>query len=129
MRRQRNRFVAEALRHLCHPRIEYPPARTQETVEQHLVRTVMQALRDTDGDVLAFLPGRREIERARGMLERAEESMDVVPLHGELSLAEQQLADPGRREAVMMWNPPPALALYAPLAIPPVRWAAASQAA
>jgi len=51
-------------------------------------------------------------------------------LHGENPydparlLAEQQLADPGRREAVMMWNPPPALALYAPLAIPPVRWAA-----
>ena len=39
-------------------------------------------------------------------------------------LAEQQLADPGRREAVMMWNPPPALALYAPLGLFPARWAA-----
>jgi hypothetical protein len=41
-----------------------------------------------------------------------------------LLLAEQRLADPDRGEAVMMWNPPPALALYAPLALLPVRWAA-----
>lgn len=53
-----------------------------------------------------------------------------LTLHGEnpydpvLLLAEQKLADPDRREAVMMWNPPPAIALYAPLTIVPVRWAA-----
>jgi len=89
-------------------RVEYPPARTQETVEQHLVRTVGQALRETDGDVLAFLPGRREIERARSMLERQSEIIDVVMLHGELSLAEQQLAltpaDPGTRRVVLATN-------------------------
>ncbi|NID16155.1 ATP-dependent helicase HrpB [Luteibacter yeojuensis] len=89
-------------------RIAYPPARTQETVEQHLVRTVTQALRDTDGDVLEFLPGRREIERARGMLQRVEENVDVVALHAELSLAEQQLAlapaEPGTRRVVLATN-------------------------
>ena len=31
-------------------------------------------------------------------------------------LAEQQRADPDRTKAVMMWNPPPALAVYMPLA-------------
>jgi Glycosyltransferase family 87 len=46
------------------------------------------------------------------------------PYDHALLLAEQQLADPGSREAVMMWNPPPALALYAPLAFVPARWAA-----
>lgn len=89
-------------------RVEYPPARSQETVEQHLVRTVLQALRDIDGDVLAFLPGRREIERARSMLERAEEHVEVVPLHGELSLAEQQWAltpaEPGTRRVILATN-------------------------
>ncbi|MDR6938020.1 ATP-dependent helicase HrpB [Luteibacter sp. 3190] len=89
-------------------RIDHPPARPQETVEQHLVRTIGQALRETDGDVLAFLPGRREIERARGMLERQSESVEVVALHGELSLAEQQLAltpaDPGTRRIVLATN-------------------------
>lgn len=89
-------------------RIDYPPARAQETVEQHLVRTVLQALRETDGDVLAFLPGRREIERARGMLERQGDAIEVVALHGELSLADQQLAlspaDPGTRRVVLATN-------------------------
>ncbi len=89
-------------------RIEYPPARAQESVEQHLARTVSQALRETDGDVLAFLPGRREIERARGLLERQVDAAEIVVLHGELSLAEQQLAlapaDPGTRRVVLATN-------------------------
>jgi len=89
-------------------RIEHPPARAQETVEQHLVRTVLQALRDTDGDVLAFLPGRREIERARAMLERQGDTVEVVALHGELSLADQQMAlapaDAGTRRVILATN-------------------------
>jgi hypothetical protein len=39
-------------------------------------------------------------------------------------LTEQKLADPAREQAVMMWNPPPALALYMPLGAVPPRWAA-----
>ena len=35
----------------------------------------------------------------------------------------QQLADPGRDGAVMMWNPPWALAVYMPLGLLPPRWA------
>jgi len=89
-------------------RIAHPPARTQESVEQHLVRTVTLALRETDGDVLAFLPGRREIERARGMLARDPDGAEVVALHGELSLAEQQQAltpaDPGTRRVILATN-------------------------
>jgi hypothetical protein len=46
------------------------------------------------------------------------------PYDPALLLAEQQIADAGRREAVMMWNPPPALLVYAPLALFPARWAA-----
>ncbi|SFW74970.1 ATP-dependent helicase HrpB [Luteibacter sp. UNCMF366Tsu5.1] len=89
-------------------RLEYPPARAQETTEQHMSRTVVQALRETDGDVLAFLPGRREIERLRSMLERVANDVEVVALHGELSLAEQQLAltpaDAGVRRVVLATN-------------------------
>ncbi|URL58222.1 ATP-dependent helicase HrpB [Luteibacter flocculans] len=89
-------------------RLEYPPARAQETTEQHMARTVVQALRETDGDVLAFLPGRREIERLRSMLERVADDVEVVALHGELSLAEQQLAltpaDAGVRRVVLATN-------------------------
>jgi hypothetical protein len=39
-------------------------------------------------------------------------------------LAEQQTADPDRTAAVMMWNPPPALAVYMPIAPLRARWAA-----
>jgi hypothetical protein len=38
-------------------------------------------------------------------------------------LAEEKLADKKRTEAVMMWNPPPALAVYMPLGAIPPRWA------
>lgn len=88
--------------------IAHPPPRAQETVEQHLARTVQLALREGDGDVLAFLPGRREIERVRAMLGRDDAAIEVVPLHGELSLAEQQFAltpaDPGTRRVVLATN-------------------------
>jgi len=132
--------------------IEHPPARAQESVEHHLVRVVKQALAENDGDVLAFLPGRREIARAQAVLEEAiardavlslpspaseAESVgrdssrpvsrvglkpdprrpggrvggpriEIVPLHGELSLAEQQFAlspaEPGTRRIVLATN-------------------------
>ena len=50
-------------------------------------------------------------------------------LHGENPydparlLAEQRSVDPERDRAVMMWNPPPALAVYTPLALFEPRWA------
>ena len=85
-------------------RIEHPPARAQEHLEHQLARVVRQALQETDGDVLAFLPGRGEIARAQRVLQamppapggsgggRSIEDIEIVVLHGELSLAEQQLA-------------------------------------
>lgn len=91
-------------------RIDYPPARTQESVEQHLVRVVRQALEENDGDVLTFLPGRREIARVQGMLMQVvqRDDLDVVALHGELSLTEQQLAlapaEEGMRRVVLATN-------------------------
>ena len=90
-------------------RIEYPPARTQESTEQHLVRIARQALEENQGDVLAFLPGRREIARVQGMMQALQrDDLDVVALHGELSLAEQQFAlapaEAGMRRIVLATN-------------------------
>ncbi|OOG65392.1 ATP-dependent helicase HrpB [Rhodanobacter sp. B04] len=92
-------------------RIEHPPARTQESVEHHLARVARQALQENEGDVLAFLPGRREIARAQMLLAETVahvQSVDVVALHGELSLAEQQAAldpaMPGTRRIVLATN-------------------------
>ena len=139
-------------------RIEYPPARRGENELAHLRRTVQQALAETDGDVLVFLPGRREIAQAQRMLSDIESSprlrvqlpsmarnslpegrrreasshlaphpalrarrfappppqageganLEVLPLHGELSLAEQQAAlapaDAGTRRVILATN-------------------------
>ena len=89
-------------------RIDYPPARSGEEWPFHLRRVVETALAETDGDVLVFLPGRREIERAMEILqplieravpgghsdraEPATAALQLRPLHGELSLAEQHAA-------------------------------------
>jgi ATP-dependent helicase HrpB len=91
-------------------RIEYPPARAQESVEHHVARIARQALAENDGgDVLVFLPGRREIARAQTVLATTlDEQVELVPLHGELGLAEQQLAlapaEPGTRRVVLATN-------------------------
>jgi len=91
-------------------RIEYPPARTQESIEHQLARVARLALEENGGDVLAFLPGRREIARAEAVLAQTLErgDVDVVALHGELSMAEQQAAlspaEAGTRRIVLATN-------------------------
>ncbi|WP_430391593.1 ATP-dependent helicase HrpB [Dyella sp. 20L07] len=90
-------------------RVEYPAARVQESMEHHLARIARQALQENAGDVLAFLPGRREIARTQSVLEQSlDEHVEIVALHGELSLAEQQAAlspaEPGMRRIVLATN-------------------------
>ncbi|MFQ1001241.1 ATP-dependent helicase HrpB [Modestobacter sp. SSW1-42] len=52
--------------------------------------TVRQALAETTGDVLVFLPGAAEIGRVAGLLSGVD--ADVRPLHGRLPSAEQDAA-------------------------------------
>ncbi len=74
-------------------RVEYPAAKANEDWPFHLRRVVEKALAETEGDALVFLPGRREIERARSALTAsAFENDELVSLHGELSLTEQHAA-------------------------------------
>jgi len=71
-----------------HPvEIQHVPLKPRELPEQQLRRAVQLALAETDGDVLCFLPGKREIERTRRLL--GDLGVAVEALHGELSLAEQ----------------------------------------
>ena len=72
-------------------RIEYPPAKANEDWPFHLRRVAEAALRETAGDILVFLPGRREIEQA-GRALQGHADAEIVALHGELSLAEQHAA-------------------------------------
>jgi ATP-dependent helicase HrpB len=50
-------------------RIVHPPARANETDAIVLRRAVALALAENSGDVLVFLPGKREIDQARAALE------------------------------------------------------------
>ena len=91
--------------------ISYPPARANEELLPQLRRVTEQALAETDGDVLVFLPGKREIDRARGLLAGLSEAVppvQVLALHGELSLQEQRAAlapaAAGTRRVVLATN-------------------------
>ena len=66
--------------------------------------TIREALGDTSDDVLCFLPGAREIERARGELAGVDAL--VLPLHGQLDVDEQEraLAPASRRKIILATN-------------------------
>ncbi|MCR9162378.1 MAG: helicase-related protein [Nannocystaceae bacterium] len=63
---------------------------------------VHEALKDDDGDVLVFLPGKREISGCAAALSDLREA-DVVPLHGGLSSAQmQRVLGPSPRRRVFL---------------------------
>lgn len=89
--------------------IEYLPGRREERIGVHMARGVEQALSRSDGDVLAFLPGRREIDESAQVLSaRLPDSVDIVMLHGELAIEAQAAAlaaaPIGRRRVVLATN-------------------------
>jgi ATP-dependent helicase HrpB len=76
-------------------------------IAQTLAAGARRALREQSGDILAFLPGGREIRRARALLEEEVGGAGVAlhALYGDLPRAAQELAlqpDPqGRRKLVL----------------------------
>jgi ATP-dependent helicase HrpB len=76
-------------------------------LEDHVARTVLSALAETDGDILVFLPGQGEILRTRDrIVERLRDpAVDVEPLYGALDPAAQDRAiapaPAGRRKVVL----------------------------
>ena len=74
-----------------------------------IAAAVRRALREEpDGDLLVFLPGAGEIRRAAEALAPLGDALAVVPLHGEMSLPDQNRAvrpDPaGRRKVILSTN-------------------------
>ncbi len=63
-------------------------------IENAMLRTIEQALQETTGSILAFLPGVREIENLRRGLEALKLGSDVIiaPLYGMMKGAEQDTA-------------------------------------
>lgn len=89
--------------------IAHPPARPNDTLELQVRRVVLDAVAAHPGDVLVFLPGRREIERCRRLLADAlPAGCEADALYGELAVEEQaRLLRPhadGRRRVVLATN-------------------------
>ena len=100
--------------------IAHFPARRDEAPEAQARRAVEHALAAHPGDVLVFLPGRREIARVQAALEAATlpalpegrrvatDGVEILALHGDLPVEQQsrvlQPAPDGRRRVVLATN-------------------------
>ena len=91
----------------AHPvEIRWRPPDLRDRPAEAAARVVADALSTDPGDVLVFLPGAADIGRVAALLERSvRPEVDVRPLFGALSLAEQDRAlspsPPGRRRVVL----------------------------
>ena len=88
--------------------IRHEAPQREEALERSVARGVHSALSVIDGDVLVFLPGRREIERCARLLSDLPAHVEVHALHGELSVdaqaAAMRAAPAGRRKVVLATN-------------------------
>jgi ATP-dependent helicase HrpB len=91
-----------------HPvEVSYAARDPERPIPETAAAGIVRALAETRGDVLAFLPGGGEIQRAARILESEEDVRDTVlmPLFGDLPREEQDRAlspDPrGRRKIVL----------------------------
>ena len=82
-----------------------PSAESWWDLAAEAVRGVLAESGD-DGDILVFMPGRREIERTIDSCRRFAGDIDLVPLHGGLpaSAQDRAVADRGRRRIVVATN-------------------------
>ena len=88
--------------------VRYRPVRADAAIGDALGRAVLDMLPETEGDVLAFLPGAREIRDAQRLLEFRAPGLSIHPLYGDLSGTEQDAAllpsRDGRRKVILATN-------------------------
>ena len=89
--------------------VRYAPPPADALLDEAVATGVRRALAETEGDILAFLPGAREIRGAQRRLESALGGrVHLMPLYGELSSAEQdaalQPAPDGGRKVILATN-------------------------
>ena len=78
---------------------------TAQRLEERIEHGVRRALRETDGNILVFLPGKGEIAACFDEL-RHLRNVDVLPLHGDLPTAEQDrvFEETTRRRVILSTN-------------------------
>lgn len=85
--------------------INYLTQPDDSQIHIQMSRAVKKALRENEGDILAFLPGAGEIARCAEILEKDMSDAIVFPLYGDLSFSKQQEAilphPSGRRKIVL----------------------------
>ena len=86
--------------------VRYVPRQRNDRLENAITDVVLGALNTDDGDILVFLPGIGEINRAQTLLkERVAGNVDVLRLAGALPFSEQDAAlnasSLGRRRVVL----------------------------
>jgi ATP-dependent helicase HrpB len=86
----------------------YVGRRAELPIETDIVRILRQALSEQQGDILAFLPGVREIDRAFDALGDCGPDIVVHRLHGQIDPVDQRLAvcrdAQGRRKVIFATN-------------------------
>jgi ATP-dependent helicase HrpB len=85
--------------------IEHLASVDERPLDKQVVSAVRAATTEASGDVLVFLPGSADIRRALTALEplAAERDLLVLPLHGDLPIAEQARAvEPASRRKVVL---------------------------
>lgn len=86
----------------------YVGRRAELPIETDIVRILRQALSEQQGDILAFLPGVREIDRAFDALGDCGPDIVVHRLHGQIDPVDQRLAvrrdAKGRRKVIFATN-------------------------
>lgn len=88
--------------------MRYVGRQVSQPIETDIARIIRQALGEEECDLLAFLPGTREIDRTADALEKLPDSVVVHKLHGQVDPAAQRHAvrpDPqGRRKIILATN-------------------------
>jgi ATP-dependent helicase HrpB len=87
--------------------VRYHPKRPETSWPEAVAAAVQGVLAETDGDVLAFLPGLREIRQTADELESlTAEGVALLPLHGDLPPEQQDraLQRLDRRKVVLATN-------------------------
>ena len=86
--------------------VEFLPKPDDRPLEKQIVSAVRRAVtEEASGDVLVFLPGAGEIRKAKAALEplAQEATLLILPLHGDLPIAEQARAvEPAKMRKVVL---------------------------
>lgn len=79
--------------------------RDDQRLEGAMASAVQRALRETSGDILAFLPGQGEIGRVLELLRESADAVELHPLFGNLTFDQQDAAlrpsPSGRRKVIL----------------------------